>query len=195
MGLYVNPPQHAAVFCLDEKSGVRAFDRLDRILPLSPGRAERHGFEYNRHGTLSLFAALNTRTGTVLGQTAPRHTTEELVAFLARLVAPEPAGRAIHIVLDNFPVTKLSGFSSSWPNIQCSPALHPDLLLLAQSGRDLVRQNRTPRHRPRHLHFGKDLARKLMRYIHLHNRSARPIKWSYCDPSHRITFEPCVTDH
>jgi len=58
IGLYLNPPQHAAVFAVDEKTAIQALDRLDPILPLSPGRAERHGFEYHRHGTLSLFAAL-----------------------------------------------------------------------------------------------------------------------------------------
>src|SRR5713226_4654849 len=66
IGLYLNPPQHAAVFYVDEKTAIQALDRLDPVLPLSPGRAERHGFEYYRHGTLSLYAALNTRTGTVL---------------------------------------------------------------------------------------------------------------------------------
>jgi Homeodomain-like domain len=56
IGLYMNPPQHAAVFCVDEKTAIQALDRLDPMLPLSPGRAERHGFEYYRHGTLSLYA-------------------------------------------------------------------------------------------------------------------------------------------
>src|SRR5260370_117345 len=63
------PPVHAAVFCVDEKSAIQALDRLDPVLPLSPGRAERHGFEYYRHGTLSLCAALNTQTGEVLAKT------------------------------------------------------------------------------------------------------------------------------
>jgi DNA-binding LacI/PurR family transcriptional regulator len=67
IGLYLNPPQHAAVFCVDEKTAIQALDRLDPVLPLSPGRAERHGFEYYRHGTLSLYAALDTKTGKVLG--------------------------------------------------------------------------------------------------------------------------------
>ena len=106
IGLYLNPPQHAAVFCVDEKTAIQALDRLDPVLPLSPGRAERHGFEYFRHGTLSLYAALNTRTGTVLGQTAPRHTTEEFVAFLGQLVAVEPRGREIHVFLDNLSTHK-----------------------------------------------------------------------------------------
>lgn len=60
IGLYLNPPQHAVVFSLDEKAQVQALDRLDPVLPLSPGRLERHGFEYYRHGILSLYAALNT---------------------------------------------------------------------------------------------------------------------------------------
>ena len=66
IGLYLNPPAHAAVFCVDEKTAIQALDRKDRMLPLAPGRAESHGFEYKRNGTLSLFAALNTATGLLL---------------------------------------------------------------------------------------------------------------------------------
>ena len=66
IGLYM----HAAVFCVDEKSAIQALDRLDPVLPMSPGRAERHGFEYYRHGTLSLYAALEVRTGKVMGRAA-----------------------------------------------------------------------------------------------------------------------------
>ena len=91
IGLYLNPPQHAAVFCVDEKSAIQALDRLDPVLPLSPGRAERHGFEYYRHGTLSLYAALDTKTGKVQGKTARRHTSAEFVAFLDELVSRRPA--------------------------------------------------------------------------------------------------------
>src|SRR5262249_46686326 len=83
IGLYIKPPQHAAVFAVDEKPAIQALDRLDPVLPLSPGRAERHGFESYRHGTLSLFAALNTQTGEVFGQTAARHTSDAFVDFLA----------------------------------------------------------------------------------------------------------------
>jgi hypothetical protein len=64
IGLYLNPPQQAAVFCVDEKTAIQALDRLDPVLPLSPGRADRHGFEYCRHGTLPLYAALDTQSGT-----------------------------------------------------------------------------------------------------------------------------------
>src|SRR6202158_1421936 len=106
IGLYMNPPQHAAVFCVDEKTAIQALDRLDPVLPLSPGRAERHGFEYYRHGTLSLYAALNTKSGKVVGQTVAHHTTEEFVAFLGQIVALQPRGREIHIIADNLSAHK-----------------------------------------------------------------------------------------
>src|SRR5947199_326072 len=106
IGLYLNPPQHAAVFCVDEKTAIQALDRLDPVLPLSPGRAERHGFEYYRHGTLSLFAALNTQSGEVLGQTVPRHTSAAFVDFLTNIVASQPKQRAIHVIADNLSTHK-----------------------------------------------------------------------------------------
>src|SRR5215831_14420792 len=97
IGLYLNPPAHAAVFCVDEKSAIQALDRLDPVLPLSPGRIERHGFEYYRHGTLSLYAALDVKTGKVHGKTAARHTSEEFVGFLGEVVGICKAGQEIHI--------------------------------------------------------------------------------------------------
>src|SRR5207253_6462145 len=99
IGLYVNPPQHAAVFCVDEKTAIQALDRLDPVLPLSPGRAERHGFEYYRHGTLSLYAALDVKTGKVQGKTAKRHTSAEFIVFLRELVKKARWAKQIHIVL------------------------------------------------------------------------------------------------
>src|SRR5438093_9883691 len=106
IGLYMNPPQHAAVFCVDEKTAIQALDRLDPVLPLSPGRAERHGFEYHRHGTLSLYAALNTRTGEIVGQTAARHTSAEFVGFLQAVVETQPRRRELHIIVDNLSAHK-----------------------------------------------------------------------------------------
>ena len=105
IGLYLNPPQHAAVFCVDEKTAIQALDRLDPVLPLSPGRAERHRFEYYRHGTLSLYAALDTQSGKVLGKTASRHTSQEFVEFLTEVVERAPA-REVHIILDNLSAHK-----------------------------------------------------------------------------------------
>lgn len=115
IGLYLNPPQHAAVFCVDEKTAIQALDRLDPVLPLSPGRAERHGFEYYRHGTLSLYAALDTRTGKVMGKTAARHTSREFVDFLSEVVDRRPAREEIHIILDNLSAHKTQAFTSRRP--------------------------------------------------------------------------------
>src|ERR1700682_3138876 len=106
IGLYMKPPLNAAVFCVDEKTAIQALDRLDPVLPLSPGRLERHGFEYYRHGTLSLYAALNTKSGEVVGKTAARHTSQEFVAFLADLVANQPRGKEIHLIADNLSAHK-----------------------------------------------------------------------------------------
>jgi hypothetical protein len=91
IGLYLAPPQHAAVFCVDEKTAIQALDRLDPVLPLSPGRLERHGFEYRRNGTLSLYAALG------------RHTSAEFVDFLEQVVSGCKPHHEIHIILDNLP--------------------------------------------------------------------------------------------
>lgn len=117
--------QHAAVFCVDEKTAIRALDRRDPILPLSPGRAERHGFEYVRHGTLSLYAALNTDTGAVIGKTAARHTSAEFVAFLSTVVASQPAGRGIHIIADNLSAHKTNRWPRSWRRIHRSRSTSP----------------------------------------------------------------------
>src|SRR5207245_8131341 len=106
IGLYVNPPDHAAVFAVDEKTAIQALDRLDPVLPLSPGRAERHGFEYYRHGTLSLYAALDTKTGRVHGKTTARHTSRDFVAFLAEVLSLCPPQQQIHIILDNLSAHK-----------------------------------------------------------------------------------------
>src|SRR6202158_3882698 len=108
IGLYVNPPQHAAVFCVDEKTAIQALDRLDPVLPLSPGRLERHGFEYRRNGTLSLYAALDVKTGKVQGKTAERHTSAEFVGFLEHVVSGCKPHQEIHIILDNLSAHKTS---------------------------------------------------------------------------------------
>ena len=127
IGLYLAPPAHAAVFCVDEKSAIQALDRLDPVLPLSPGRAERHGFEYFRHGTLSLYAALETKSGQVIASTASRHTSQEFVRFAQEVVATQPSDKEIHLIVDNLSAHK----TKPWM-LPCRPskrvtALHPHL--------------------------------------------------------------------
>jgi transposase len=196
IGLYLNPPAHAAVFCVDEKTAIQALDRLDPVLPLSPGRAERHGFEYYRHGTLSLYAAFNTKTGEVLGKTAERHTSAEFVAFLADLVTNQPEGREIHVIADNLSAHKtkqVKEFLAAHPNVQLhytptySSWLNQVELWFAKIERDVIARGvftSVP-----------DLKRKLMRYIRHYNKGAKPVKWKYFDTSRRITPDSIVTVH
>jgi len=198
IGLYVKPPQHAAVFCVDEKTAIQALDRLDPVLPLSPGRLERHGFEYYRHGTLSLYAALNTKSGTVVGKTAARHTSQEFVAFLADLVANQPRGKAIHMIADNLSAHKtkrVEQFLAAHPKVHLhytptySSWLNQVENWFARIERDVIARGIFT--------SVKDLARKLMRYIRHYNRAPKPIKWTYRDPNHRLspdTFSS-VTGH
>ena len=153
IGLYVNPPDHAAVFAVDEKTAIQALDRLDPVLPLSPGRAERHGFEYYRHGTLSLFAALNTQSGEVLGQTVPRHTSAAFVEFLGDIVASQPKRREIHVIADNLSTHKTQAVRTFLLDAsERASAFHADLFVLAQPSRTLVCEDRARPARARHLH-------------------------------------------
>jgi transposase/DNA-binding CsgD family transcriptional regulator len=187
IGLYMQPPQHAAVFCLDEKTAIQALDRLDPVLPLSPGRAERHGFEYYRHGTLSLYAAVDVKTGVVIGETAPRHTTDEFIRFLDRLIATQPRSREIHIVLDNLAThktQKVRTFLAAHPNVQLhftptySSWLNQIELWFSKIERDVLARGvftSLP-----------DLKRKILKYIRKYNDTAEPIRWAYVDPSRRI---------
>jgi transposase len=187
IGLYMNPPQHAAVFCVDEKSAIQALDRLDPVLPLSPGRAERHGFEYYRHGTLSLYAALDVKTGKVEGKTAARHTSAEFVDFLTMLLNKTRWAKEIHIVLDNLSAHKtqaVQDFLEAHPKVRFhftptySSWLNQVEIWFSKIERDVIARGVFT--------SVADLSRKLMKYIRLYAKSARPIRWTYSDPKRRI---------
>ena len=196
IGLYLNPPAHAAVFCVDEKTAIQALDRKDPVLPLSPGRAERHGFEYFRHGTLSLYAAFNTKTGEVLGKTVRRHTSAEFVAFLADIVAHQPRGKRIHVIADNLSAHKtkqVQTFLDEHPNVKMhftptySSWLNQVELWFAKIERDVIARGV--------FKSVDDLKRKLMRYIRHYNKKPKTVKWKYFDPTRRITPQSVVTGH
>jgi transposase len=108
VGLYLNPPEQtrAVVLCVDEKSQVQALDRSQPVLPMRPGQAERHTHDYYRHGTTSLFAALDIATGQVIGQCQSRHRQREFIRFLDRIERTVPADLAVHLVLDNYATHK-----------------------------------------------------------------------------------------
>jgi transposase len=102
IGLYVDPPAHAVVLSVDEKSQIQALDRTQPGLPLKKGRAGTMTHDYKRHGTTTLFAALNILDGTVLGRCMQRHRHQEFIRFLNAIEAQVPAGKLIHVVLDNY---------------------------------------------------------------------------------------------
>lgn len=101
VGLYLDPPDRALVLCVDEKSQIQALERTQPLLPLRPGQAERRAHDYKRHGTTSLFAALDTRTGAVLGKTFRRHRAQEFRQFLDLIEHNVPADLDVHLILDN----------------------------------------------------------------------------------------------
>jgi transposase len=191
IGLYLDPPQHAAVFCVDEKTAIQALDRLDPVLPLSPGRAERHGFEYYRHGTLSLYAALDVKTGKVQAKTAKRHTSAEFLAFVRELVNKTRWAKQIHIVLDNLSAHKTKAVKefleqNSKVRFHFTPTysswLNQVELWFAKIQRDVIARGVFT--------SVADLARKLRKYIRAYAKLAKPFRWTYTDPRRRIrTYE------
>ncbi len=196
IGLYLNPPPHAAVFCVDEKTAIQALDRKDPVLPLSPGRAERHGFAYYRHGPRSLYAAFNTKTGEVLGKTADRHTSEQFIAFLTDLVANQPKGLEIHVIADNLSAhktTRVTEFlqTHSTVRLHFTPTylswLNQVELWFAKIERDVIARGVFT--------SVKDREKKLMRYIRRYNKAPKIVKWKYFDPSRRIGTQLTVTGH
>ena len=196
IGLYLNPPAHAAIFSVDEKTAIQALDRKDPVLPLSPGRLERHGFEYFRHGTLSLYAAFNTKTGKVLGRTADRHTSAEFVAFLTDIVLNQPRGQEIHVIAENLSTHKteqVATFLEAHPNVHLhftptySSWLNQVELWFGKIERDVIARGVFT--------SVTDLRRKLMRYIRQYNKAPRTVKWKYADPSRHISTQSLVTGH
>lgn len=186
IGLYLNPPQHAAVFCVDEKTAIQALDRLDPVLPMSPGRLERHGFEYYRHGTLSLYAALDVKSGQVHGMTAGRHTSQEFIAFLEGLVKRTKA-QEIHIVLDNLSAHKtkeVDRFLAEHPQVHFhftptySSWLNQVELWFAKIQRDVIARGIFT--------SLADLGNKIRKYIRAYSKSAKPFRWTYTDAARRI---------
>jgi transposase len=187
IGLYLRPPEHAVVLCVDEKTAIQALDRLDPVLPLSPGRAERHGFEYYRHGALSLYAALEVPTGRVAGMPAARHTSADFLGFMDRLVAEYGRRREMHVILDNFSAHRTK-------DVRQWLAVHPRVhfhftptytswlnqveLWFAKIERDLITRGIFT--------SVADLRKKLVQYINLHNRTAQPFEWTYTNPKHRV---------
>ncbi len=141
-GLYMNPPDKAIVLSVDEKSQIQALDRTQPILPLRPELPERQTHDYQRHGTTTLFAALNVLEGTVIGQCQPRHRHQEFLLFLDRIEASVPRHLDVHIILRQLRHPR----ASRCPQLvhreaPLSRALHPNRRFLAEPDRKVVRGN------------------------------------------------------
>jgi transposase len=196
IGLYLNPPAHAAVFSVDEKTSIQALDRKDAVLPLSPGRAERHGIEYFCHRTLSLYAAFDTKTGEVLGKAASRHTSAQFVAFLTDVVIDQPLGKQIQVIADNFSAYKsrvVTDFLAVHPKVRLhftptySSWLNQVELWFGKIERDVIARGL----------FASvpDVNRNVLRYIRQCNKSPCTVKWKYADPSRHISTQSVGTGH
>jgi transposase len=122
VGLYLDPPERAVVLCVDEKSQIQALDRTQPILPMQPGLPERATHDYKRHGTSSLYAALDVSSGKVIGSLHSRHRAIEFKKFLQRIDAEVPAGLDVHVILDNSSTHKT-------PAIQKWLTAHPRFVL------------------------------------------------------------------
>jgi len=193
--LYVNPPDHAAVFAVDEKTAIQALDRLDPVLPLSPGRAERHGFEYYRHGTLSLLAALDTQSARCSGRPYRGIPAPRLSNSWARSSRRNRSGaRSRHRRQSSTHKTQaVRTFLLEHPNVQLhftptySSWLNQVELWFAKIERDLVARGIFT--------SVADLAQKIRRYIRHYNKTAKPVRWSYRSPAHRIGSTSVSTGH
>lgn len=196
LGLYLDPPKNAAVFCVDEKTAIQALDRSQPALPLRPGQPERRAVEYVRHGTVSLFAALEVHSGKVLGRCAPRHSSQQFVAFLDQTVAGQRR-KTIHVVLDNLSVHKtplVRAWLEQHPQVHFhftptySSWLNQVEIWLGLITRDCIRRGI--------FHSVTDLVQKIVNYIRLYNRNAQPFQWTYSNPKRRIRVSlTSVTRH
>jgi transposase len=179
IGLYLNAPEHALVLCCDEKSQVQALDHTQPGLPLKKGRAGTMTHDYVRHGTTTLFAALNVADGTLIGQCQDRHRHQEWLKFLHQIDAQTPADRELHLILDNYATHK-------HPKVQKWLAKHPRfhlhftptsaswLNMVERFFRDLT----VNRLRRGVFHSVPELVTALERYIAQHNREPKPFIWT-----------------
>ena len=179
VGLYMDPPCHAVVLSIDEKSQIQALDRTQPGLPLKPGRCGTMTHDYKRNGTTTLFAALNTLDGTVVGRCMPRHTHKEFVTFLKAVERAVPAGKVIHAIVDNYATHK-------HPKVRKWLADHPRWVFhftpKSASWINAVEGffSAVTRRRIRRGVFKSvlDLQDAIARYIREHNTTAKPFVWT-----------------
>lgn len=179
VGLYLSPPTHAVVLCVDEKSQIQALDREQPVLPMMPGMPERWTHNYVRHGTTSLFAALDVATGFVIGKCYKRHRAAEFLDFLKQIDANVPAGPDIHIVMDNYATHKTPAIKA-W--LARRPHWHVHFTPTSGSWINQVERwfaELTRKKLQRGVHRSvAQLEADIRSFIECHNGNPKPFKWT-----------------
>lgn len=179
VGLYLNPPDKALVFCFDEKSQIQALDRTRPILPLAPGIPEKQTHDYIRHGTTTLFAALNVVDGKVIGECHSRHRHQEFIKFLALLDEKTPKRKQLHLIVDNYAThkhPKVKAWLKRNPRFQFhfTPTASSWLNMVERWFRELTDK----RIRRGTFENVKTLIAVIDDFIAKHNQNAPPFVWS-----------------
>jgi len=179
VGLYLNPPEHAVVYCFDEKPQIQALERAQPILPMDFGMPERQTHNYIRNGTLDLFAALNVATGEVLAKTKQKHRAKDFVDFLREIDRQVPSDLEIHVVLDNLSAHKA-------PLVKRWLARHPRFFLhftptysswlnLVERFFGLLTEHALKRGSHKNV---PNLRRAILDYVEAHNEEGKTFKWT-----------------
>lgn len=179
VGLYLNPPDKSLVLCVDEKSQIQALERTQPLLPLRPGIPARQTHDYMRHGTTTLFAALNMLDGTVIGDCMPRHRHQEFIRFLQLIDVKTPADMALHLIVDNYGTHK-------HPRVQRWLKRHPRFYLhftpTSSSWLNLVEcwfsELTTKRIRRGSFKNVKELIKVIKQYMESHNQNPKIFVWT-----------------
>ena len=178
VGLYLDPPRKAMVLCVDEKSQIQALDRTQPILPMAPGIPQRRTHDYMRHGTTTLFAALDIATGKVIGETHRRHRSKEFLQFLRTIDANVPATLEVHLVMDNYGTHKTPAVRN-W--LARHPRFHAHFTPTSASWLNQVerwfatlseRQIKRGTHRST-----RQLEAAIRQFVAIHNEDPKPFVW------------------
>jgi transposase len=179
VGLYLDPPDRALVLCVDEKSQIQALDRTQPLLPMKPGQVERRTHDYVRHGTVSLFAALDAKTGEIIGRCESRHRSQEFRKFLDQIDRSVPAELEVHLILDNYGTHKTATIRR-W--LAKRPRFHVHFTPTSASWINMVERwfgELTRKQLKRGAHRSTDaLEDAIMTYIAHTNKDPKPFVWT-----------------
>jgi transposase len=179
VGLYMNPPEHAVVLCVDEKSQIQALERAQPILPMRPGQAERRSHDYRRAGTVTLFAALDVKTGKVLSEIRPRHRAVEFKKFLDLIDRQVPEDLDVHLIVDNYSTHKTAAIRNWFAK---RPRFHIHFTPTYSSWINLVERYfsaLTTQQIRRGSHQSvRELIAAIQQHLDAHNEEPKPYVWT-----------------